>query len=78
MSPVCFLSEELQRCDQIGLRFRTEFKQVADLPAASGVTQTLIGWLQQRSELPSVRHGFLYLPVELGDDSVFVGINSGP
>lgn len=50
----------------------------AGLPAASGVTLSLIGRFQQLSEITSVPHGVLYLSVELSDDSVFVGVNAGP
>lgn len=45
----------------------------AGLPAVSGVTL-----LQRLSEVASVLHGVLYLSVELGDDSVIMGVNSSP
>lgn len=37
----------------------------------------MVGW-PVTSEVAPVPHGFLYLSVELGDDSVLVGVNTGP
>lgn len=42
------------------------------------MTLSLIGRLERPSEVPPVPHGVLYLPVELGDDPVLVGVDSGP